>query len=76
MYKSRLPYGEPVSVGATWVASNPAGLNITEWLQPRNQAAVLKSLYGTLLSADPVLTGGRPVSCGKKRAWAPHELPG
>jgi hypothetical protein len=38
--------------------------------------AVLKSLYGMLLSADPVLTGGRPLAWGKKRVEAPHALPG
>jgi hypothetical protein len=36
----------------------------------------LKSRYGTRLSADPVLTGGRPLSWGKKRVGAPHERPG
>jgi hypothetical protein len=30
MEKSRLPYGPAVAVGATWVASKPAGLNIME----------------------------------------------
>jgi len=30
----------------------------------------------TLLSADPVLTGGRPMAWGKKRVVAPHALPG
>src|SRR5262249_57327469 len=32
---------------------------------------VLKSLHGKMRSADPVLTGGRPKSCGKKRVRAP-----
>jgi hypothetical protein len=33
-----------VSVGASWVASKPAGLNRSEGLQPR-KGAVLQSLY-------------------------------
>ena len=39
-------------------------------------SSVLKSLDGTWLSADLVLTEGRSLSCGKKRARAPQELPG
>ena len=33
-----LPIGY-TAVGTTWVASKPRGLNMSEWLQPRNQCS-------------------------------------
>ena len=36
--KAQLPDGVAVAVGATWVASRPAGLNLMAWLQPCNKA--------------------------------------
>ena len=39
-------------------------------------APVLKSLYGMLWSADLLLTQGRPMPHGKKRARAPWGPPG
>jgi hypothetical protein len=49
------------AVGAIWVVSKPGGLNIKEWLQPRNCAPVVKSLYGGGGKADLVFAWGRPM---------------
>ena len=45
------------AVGATWVACELGGLNISEWLQSRNNSAALKSLSGALRDADLSLGG-------------------
>jgi hypothetical protein len=43
------------------VVSKPRGLNIKEWLQPRNGAPVVKSLYGSGGKADLMFAWGRPM---------------
>jgi hypothetical protein len=56
--------GKGVAVGATWVASKRAGLNMTK----------LKWLSRTWWSADPLHDRGRPTPGGKKRVkalWGP-----
>jgi hypothetical protein len=75
MEKSRLPYGGAVAVGAIWVASKPAGLNMKKCLQPR-EGRRTKIAVRALRRADLVRTRGRPMSWRKKRVEALHELPG
>ena len=54
METPRLPSDLVITaVGATWVASRPGGLNITEWLQSRNHGSTLKSLSGLLRGNPP-----------------------
>jgi len=66
---------ESTAVGAVWVASKSAGLKGTNDCKPRNIAPT-EIAVGIALSADRVITSGRPMSCGKQRVNAPRELPG
>jgi len=52
--------GKGAAVGATWVASKLAGLNMTKGLQPRKDPPGLKRLSRIVWSADPLQDRGRP----------------
>jgi hypothetical protein len=56
-------------VGTIWEASKLGGLNIKEYLQPRNVSAV-KSSTREKLEADPIYSWGRPMTRRKKQVNA------
>jgi hypothetical protein len=57
------------AVGATWEASKIGGLNIKECLQPRKHPRG-KVVFADLAGSRPSLSGGRPMTQGKKQAYA------
>ena len=63
------PAGIFAAVGTIWKASNFGGLNITEWLQPRNESAENR-VRGEERDADPLYPWGRPKTLRKNQARA------
>ena len=59
------PAGIFAAVGTIWKASNFGGLNITEWLQPRNESAENR-VRGEQRDADPIYLWGRPMNAGEE----------
>ncbi len=76
MEKSRLPDGRVRSGRSDLGGEQTCGPERTGMTAAPKSSPVRTSLHGVWRSADLVLTGGRPRSCGKKRARAPQELPG
>lgn len=62
MEKSRLPYGGSRSGRSDLGGEHTCGPEHQRMTAASKKRAVLKSLYGTWWSADPVRTRGRPLS--------------
>jgi hypothetical protein len=65
----------PTAGGATWVASTPGGLHISEGLQPRHISRTAVAVR-IVWRAEPFPTWRRPMASGKQRAYAPEGPPG
>jgi len=79
MFCSDKSLGRPAevfaAVGTIWEASNLGGLNVKEYLQPRNDHAK-KSFWRKKREADPSNWRGRPMTRRKKQANALRETAG
>src|SRR6516162_11378852 len=79
MFGSDKSLGRPArvlaAVGTIWEASKLGGLNVKEYLQPRNDHAK-KSFWRRKREADPSNWRGRPMTRRKKQAKALRETAG